>query len=141
MNKALNRMKNGEAADLDDVPVEVWKKIEERGMELLTKLFNMMLACENTPEEWNKSILVPIFKDKGDMQCYSSYREIKLMIHIMRIWKRRVEARLREEVMICEQKYGFMPRKSSTDPRFAVTMLMEKNREGQKRVTLCLCGS
>ncbi|KAI5106658.1 gastrula zinc finger protein XlCGF28.1-like [Silurus meridionalis] len=45
-----------------------------------------------------------------------------------------VEARLREEVTICEQQYGFMPRKSTTDALFALRMLMEKYREGQREL-------
>ncbi|KAF3697446.1 hypothetical protein EXN66_Car013126 [Channa argus] len=47
----------------------------------------------------------------------------------MKLWERVVEARLRAEVNICEQQYGFMPRKSTTDAVFALRMLMEKYRE------------
>ncbi|KAI5109033.1 hepatocyte growth factor-like protein precursor, partial [Silurus meridionalis] len=38
------------------------------------------------------------------------------------------------EVTICEQQYGLMPRKSTTDAVFALEMLMEKYREGQKEL-------
>ena len=31
---------------------------------------------------------------------------------------------------ICEQQYGFMPEKSTTDAIFALRMLMENYREG-----------
>uniref|UniRef100_A0A3B3DF61 C-type lectin domain-containing protein n=1 Tax=Oryzias melastigma TaxID=30732 RepID=A0A3B3DF61_ORYME len=59
--------------------------------------------------------MVPIFKNKGDVQSCGNYRGIKLMSHTMKVWERVVEARLRAEVNICEQQYGFMPRKSTTD--------------------------
>ena len=49
-----------------------------------------------------------------------------------------MEARLREGVMICERQYGLMPRNSTADAMFALRMLMERYREGE-RVTLCLC--
>ncbi|KAF7702584.1 hypothetical protein HF521_001867 [Silurus meridionalis] len=55
-------------------------------------------------EEWRRSVLVPIFKNKGDVQTCSNYRGIKLISHTMKLWERVVEARLREEVTICEQK-------------------------------------
>ena len=42
--------------------------------------------------------------------------------------------------MISEQQYGFMPGKSTIDAMFALRMLMEKYREGQKEF-LCLFGS
>ena len=35
---------------------------------LLTRLFNKILESERMPEEWRLSVLVPIFKNKGDVQ-------------------------------------------------------------------------
>ncbi|KAK3514986.1 hypothetical protein QTP70_002813 [Hemibagrus guttatus] len=52
----------------------------------------------------------------------------------MKVWERVVEARLRKVVDICEQQYGFMPRKSTTDAIFALRILMEKYRDGQKEL-------
>ncbi|KAK3569815.1 hypothetical protein QTP86_005847 [Hemibagrus guttatus] len=52
----------------------------------------------------------------------------------MKVWERLVEARLRKVVEICEQQYGFMPRKSTTDAIFALRILMEKYRDGQKEL-------
>ncbi|KAK3538370.1 hypothetical protein QTP86_000563 [Hemibagrus guttatus] len=86
------------------------------------------------PEEWRRSVLVPIFKNKGDVQSCSNYRGIKFMSHTMKLWERVVEARLRKVVDICEQQYGFMPRKSTTDAIFALRILMEKYRDGQKEL-------
>ncbi|KAK3532192.1 hypothetical protein QTP86_009297 [Hemibagrus guttatus] len=52
----------------------------------------------------------------------------------MKLWERVVEARLRKVVEICEQQYGFMPRKSTTDASFALRILMEKYRDGQREL-------
>ncbi|KAK3514152.1 hypothetical protein QTP70_005083 [Hemibagrus guttatus] len=52
----------------------------------------------------------------------------------MKLWERVVEARLRKVVEICEQQYGFMPRKSRPDAIFALRMLMEKYRDGQREL-------
>ena len=65
------------------------------------------------------TVLVPIFKNKGDVHSCGNYRGIKLLSHTMKVWERIVEARLRGEVTICEQQYGFMPGKSTTDAMFA----------------------
>ncbi|KAK3550755.1 hypothetical protein QTP70_004596 [Hemibagrus guttatus] len=86
------------------------------------------------PEEWRRSVLVPIFKNKGDVQSCSNYRGIKLMSHTMKLWERVVEARLRKVVEICEQQYGLMPRKNTTDAIFALRILMEKYRDGQREL-------
>ena len=71
---------------------------------------------------------MPMFQTNGDVQNCSSYRVIKLIIHTMRIWERVVETWLREEVMICEQQYGFMVRESTINIMFALKMLVEKYR-------------
>ncbi|KAK3545920.1 hypothetical protein QTP70_016718, partial [Hemibagrus guttatus] len=52
----------------------------------------------------------------------------------MKVWERVVEARLRKVVEICEQQYGFMPRKCTTDAIFALRILMEKYRDGQREL-------
>ncbi|KAK3522867.1 hypothetical protein QTP86_005681 [Hemibagrus guttatus] len=160
VRKALKRMKSGKAVGPDDirsvklstrqvpqhvpvvdsvpvidtVPVmEVWKCLGEAAVEFLTSLFNRVLESERMPEEW-RSVLVPIFKNKGDVQSCSNYRGIKLMSHTMKLWERVVEARLRKVVEICEQQYGFMPKKSTTDAIFALRILMEKYRDGQREL-------
>ncbi|KAK3571709.1 hypothetical protein QTP86_017856, partial [Hemibagrus guttatus] len=134
VRKALKRMKSGKAVGPDDIPVEVWKCLGEAAVEFLTSLFNRVLESERMPEEWRRSVLVPIFKNKGDVQSCSNYRGIKLMSHTMKLWERVVEARLRKVVDICEQQYGFMPRKSTTDAIFALRILKEKYRDGQREL-------
>ncbi|KAK3524991.1 hypothetical protein QTP86_012202 [Hemibagrus guttatus] len=134
VRKALKRMKSGKAVGPDDIPVEVWKCLGKAAVEFLASLFNRVLESERMPEEWRRSVLVPIFKNKGDMQSCSNYRGIKLMSHTMKVWERVVEARLRKVVEICEQQYGFMPRKSTTDAIFALRILMEKYRDGQREL-------
>ena len=131
---AMKRMKNEKAVGPDDIPVEAWRCLGETAVEFLTRLFNAILESERMPEEWRRSVLIPIFKNKGDVQDCSNYRGIKLMSHSMKIWERVVEARLRREVKISEQQYGFMPGKSTTDAIFGLRILMEKYREGQKEL-------
>ncbi|KAK3545937.1 hypothetical protein QTP70_016961, partial [Hemibagrus guttatus] len=134
VRKPLKRMKSGKAVGPDNIPVEVWKCLGEAAVEFLTSLFNRVLESEKMPEEWRRSVLVPIFKNKGDVQSCSNYRGIKLMSHTMKLWERVVEAMLRKVVEICEQQYGFMPRKSTTDAIFALRILMEKYRDGQREL-------
>ncbi|KAG7497869.1 hypothetical protein JOB18_045303 [Solea senegalensis] len=98
---ALKRMKNGKAVGPDDIPVEVWKCLGEEAVEFLVRLFNRILESEGMPEEWRRSVMVPIFKNKGDVQDCSNCRGIKLMSHTMKLWERVVETRLRAEVSIC----------------------------------------
>ena len=100
----------------------------------LVKFFNRLLRGEKMPDEWRKSVLVPLYKDKGDIKECGNYRGIKLMSHTMKLWERIIEARIRKEVTIAEQQFGFMLGRSTTDAIFWLRMLLEKWTEGQKAV-------
>ena len=56
------------------------------------------------------------------------------MSHTMKLRERIIETRLRDRVEISKQQYGFMPGKRTTDAMFALRMLMEKYREGQREL-------
>ena len=60
------------------------------------------------------------------------------MSHSMKLWECEVETRLRMEVEICEQQYGFMLKKGATDAIFALRILMEKLGKGRKSYTVYL---
>ena len=100
------------------------------GIKFLTRLFNRLLMGERIPDEW-RSVLIPIYKNKGNAQCCANYRGIKLMSHTMKVWERIIEARLRDGREISKQQYGFIPGKG-TDAMFASRMLMEKYRKDQE---------
>ena len=110
VKKAVRRIKKDKAVGPDELPVEVWKC-----MKFLTRLFNRLLMGERMPEEWRRSVLIPIYKNKGDAQCCGNYRGIKLMSHTMKVWERIIETRLRDRVEISKQQYGFMPGMGTTD--------------------------
>ena len=86
------------------------------------------------PEEWRRSVLMSIYKNKGDTQCCENYRGIKLMSYTMKVWKRIIETRLSDRVEISKQQYGFMPGKGTTDAMFGLRMLIEKYMEGQREL-------
>jgi len=48
-------------------------------------------------DEWRRSTLIPIYKNKGDIQSCANNRGIKLMSHTMKLWKRVTERILRKE--------------------------------------------
>ena len=52
----------------------------------------------------------------------------------MKVWEKIIEARLRDRVEISKQQYGFMPGKGTTNAMFALRMLMEKYRKGQREL-------
>ena len=68
VKNALRRMEKGKAVGPDELPVKDWKCMREMGIEFLTRLFNTLLVGERMPEEWRRSVLILIYKNKGDVQ-------------------------------------------------------------------------
>ena len=54
------------------------------------------------------------------------------MSHTMKLWERIIEVKIRKEVTIAKQQFGFMPGRSTTDAIFCLRILLEKWTEGQK---------
>ena len=85
IGETLKRMKGGKAMGPDDIPIEVWRCLGDRAIVWLTNLFNLIFRSNKMSDEWRRSILVPIFKNKGDVQSCTNYRGIKLMSHMMKL--------------------------------------------------------
>jgi hypothetical protein len=132
VRKSIRAMKNGKAVGPDEIPIEAWKALGDEGIMLLTKLLNTIMIQETMPNSWRNSTLVPIYKNKGDIQECGNYRAIKLLPHTMKLWERVVDKRIRQETDISENQFGFMPGRSTTDAIFALRTLVEKYREWRR---------
>jgi hypothetical protein len=82
---ALKMMKGGKVMGPDGIPIEVWRSLRDVAIVWLSKLFNLIFRSNKTSDEWRRSILVPIFKNKGDVQSCTNYRGIKLMSHTIKL--------------------------------------------------------
>ena len=136
VRRALSKMKKGKAVGPDGIPVEVWRCLGEEGIDILWDLFNKIYQQEKIPDSWRNSLLIPIYKDKGDIQDCANYRGIKLMAHTMKMYERIIEARIRDETAISEEQFGFMPGKGTTDAIFILRQTMEKYNEKGKELHL-----
>ena len=67
------------------------------------------------PDEWKTSVIVPIFKGKGDVMSCGSYRGVKLLEHAMKIVERVLERRIRTLVNLNEMQIYARKRNSGCD--------------------------
>ena len=73
---AIKGMKSWKAVGADEIPAEAWKYIGNFGIKILCKLFNSIMNTEQMPSSWRQSILIPIFKGKGDIQECKNYIDV-----------------------------------------------------------------
>ena len=75
---AIQKMKSGKATGPFEVNVKMIVASGEIGVKLMVDLCQHILDDRGMPDEWKTSAIVPIFKGKGDVVSYGSYRGVKL---------------------------------------------------------------
>ena len=88
------------------------------GSRWMTDLINSIIKECCIPDDWRKSILVPVYKGKGDPFVCGSYRAIKLLKQPMKVLERVLEKRIICQVSIDNMQFGFIPGKGTTDAIF-----------------------
>ena len=89
------------------------------------------------PDEWQTSVLVPIFKGKGDVKSRNTYRGVKLLEHAMKIVERVLERRIRELVNIDSMQFVFLSGRGTTNALFVVRRMQEEYRDKKKKLYMC----
>ncbi|GJW46904.1 retrovirus-related pol polyprotein LINE-1 [Tanacetum coccineum] len=65
---ALQKMGRNKVVGPDQIPIEAWKCLKDEGVKWLTCLFNKIFSSAKMPDEWRLSEVIPIYKNKGDVQ-------------------------------------------------------------------------
>ena len=73
MQSGMKWMKKGRAPGIDEMRVEMVMAAEESGISWTKRLLNTCTRQGNLPEEWQTGLIVPIWKNKGDVQDPGKY--------------------------------------------------------------------
>ena len=111
------KIQNNKACDPDGVPVEAIRLLMQYCEDRVLQTTNEVVI-NGMPDMWRSTIITPIFKGKGSAMKCSNYRGIKLLCHAMKLYERMVENRLRKQIDISSNQYGFIPGKSTIEPIF-----------------------
>jgi len=138
VKEMLKMMSDGKEVDPNNILIEVWKILGDRGIVCLTKLFNeiIIIRTKKMSDEWRINTLILIYKNKGDIQIFLSYRGIKLMSNTMKLWKRVIEWRLWKETWVSDNKKKFMPERSFMEVIYLLWFVMEQYRTDKKDLHL-----
>jgi hypothetical protein len=137
---AIKAMKLGKATGVSEIAAEHIAASGMVGIEVITKIANRVLNGEGTPDEWRCSVLVPLYKGKGDVRDCGAYRGVKLLERAMKVVERVFLMRLRKMVEIDEMQCGFMPGKGTVDALFNGENVTGEVREEEKEVVFVFCG-
>ena len=134
VRQSLNKMKKGKASGVSGVVSEMLCASGDAGVTRLTKLFNQIIAENLIPDEWNTSIIINCFKNKGEAVERGNYRGLKLLEHTMKVFERIIESKIRQIVDIDSMQFGFMPGRGTIDAIFIARQLQELHLEKNKEL-------
>ena len=118
-------MKCRKTAGPSGIVAEMLKAFGSVGLEGLAHYMKSVIA-EGVPADWRDSIIVNLYKGKGDALDRGNYRGLKLTDHVMKLVEHVLERRIRKMVDIDEMQFGFVSGRSATDAVFIVRQLQEK---------------
>jgi len=86
------------------------------------------------PTDWQRAIVIPIWKKKGSKRDCGKYRGISLLSHVGKMFSKILEKRIRPivEPQLSESQFGFRKGRGCTDAIFALRQLCEKGIEFNK---------
>ena len=126
---ALNSLKCGKASGPDGIIAELLKHTRQEIIPYLKKLFNALFSREIFPEQWTRSIIVPLHK-KGDANCPNNYRGISLLNILSKVYTHILNKRLtvwaEKHGKLLEAQAGFRKGRSTIDHIFTLNAAVEK---------------
>ena len=107
--KPVRKIWWGKAAVPSQVNMDMIIARGKFGVGVMKKLYQRVLNGIGKPEEWKTSVVVAIFKGKGDVMDCGAYRGVKLLEHAMKIVERVLENRIRGLVTGPAPQGGLLP--------------------------------
>jgi len=111
-------MKRHKAPGLSGLVAVLIQATGDIGIQWILDLCNVIVKEGSIPEDWKSSVVLPIYKGKGDRMECGSYRGIKLLEHAMKVVKKIFEHRIQQQIEIDDMQFGFMKGKGTTDAIF-----------------------
>ena len=132
IQNALGKMKSGKAAGPSGITAEMLKASGPEGVELIRQLGERIFSGDAIPAEWEESIILNLYKGKGDALDRGSYRGLKLTDQVMKTLERVLDSAIRRSVDIDEMQFGFVSGRDTTDAIFIVRQMQEKFAAAKK---------
>jgi len=101
----------------------------EEFLEVVCQLCNVILESGLFPEVWSKGIILPIYKNKGDVKDPDNYRGITILSCLGKLFKsvinRRLNLYLESNNILCEEQAGFREGYSTIDHIFSLKLIVD----------------
>ena len=138
----IRRLKPSKAPGADGIQNVVLKKLPDRAIVLMTKIFNACIKIGYFRKEFKLGKVIPILKRGKDPKLSTSYRPISLLSCLGKIFERVIQAKLSTFVhannIIAPEQFGFRPGHSTVHQVQRVCNIVKNNRRNRRSTGLVL---
>src|SRR5215469_7717615 len=125
---------------MDEIPAELLKEIGEKAQNELFQICSCIYEKGIWPDDFIKSILVPLEKNKGASEC-SDFRTISLISHaskiVLKILAERIKGKIKECSYLEEDQFGFREGCGTREAIGVLRALGERSIEVGRDVVMC----
>ena len=135
---AIQEMKNKKSEGIDNIPAELLKSLGEKATEELVKLCQQMYERGEWPDDFTKTIIVPMEKKTNAVEC-EDFRTISLIPHASKIILKVLAKRIttKAEQFLGKNQFGFRKGCGTREAIGVMRMLCERSLEFNNNLYLC----
>ncbi len=124
---AIRALKKKKSPGEDNISAEMIQAGQECSTEMMHVLCEKIFVDKQSPEDWSKAIIVPIYKSKDKQEC-GNYRGISLLSIPSKVYTKILQQRLKKyvEKSVSEEQAGFRKGRGTIDQLFVIRQLAEK---------------
>jgi len=130
----LKKMRRHKATGLSGLVAEMIQATGDIETQRILDLCNGIVKGGCIPEDWKSSVVLPVYKGKGDPTECRFYRGIKLLEHAMKVVERIFAHRIRQQIEVDDMQFGFVKGKITTDAIFMARQMQENFRVKGKKL-------
>ena len=100
VEKYINKMKKGKAPSPSGVVTKMLKVFSDICSKIIADLTNSIIRDNAMPKEWNDSIIISLYKGKGEALDRRKYWGLKLTEHVLKFIEQIIDDLIRNIVNI-----------------------------------------
>ena len=129
IRKGIKSLKNNKSPGIDNILNEYIKRTEPLFMSLYVKTFNVIFDTGVLPDSWLNGIIMPIYKNKGNVNDPNEYRPITILSCLGKLFtailNNRINSFLDNNKLLNENQSGFRKDHSTSDNIFILHSIIE----------------
>ncbi|XP_063306434.1 uncharacterized protein LOC134607805 [Pelobates fuscus] len=136
---ALGYLADNKAAGVDEIPIELFKILQDDAVKILLALCLQIWKTQQWPKNWKRSVYITIPQKCNAKECFN-YRTIALISHASKVMLKILQAQFKQYMdrELPDVQAGFCRGRGTRDQIANVRWIIEKDWAFQKKHLLLL---